>query len=179
MRINNIMPQALPASIAAAALAMLAIGSPVVPPAAAQDRSPLTAAKIQVTSAWTRAVPPSAAVAVAYMDLRNPGREPDRLISAASSEARTVELHETREDAGITRMRPVTDGLVLPAGGTARLTPGGMHLMLLGPSAAFRQGGSVPLVLRFERAGEVHVDLPVSAPGARGPGATGGHAGAH
>ena len=173
------MPQTLPASVAAAVLAMLAIGSPVVPRAIAQDRPPLAAAKIQVTSAWTRAVPPGAAVAAAYMDLRNPGTEPDRLISAASPEVRAAELHETRDDAGIIRMRPVAGGLVLPAGGTARLTPGGMHLMLLGPSAAFRQGGTVPLVLHFERAGEIHVDLPVSAPGARGPGATGGHAGAH
>ena len=118
-------------------------------------------------------------VAVAYLNLWNPGTEPDRLILATSPETRAAELHETLDDAGIVRMRRVADGLVLPAGGTARLTPGGMHLMLLGPSAAFRQGGTVPLVLRFERAGEIRVDLPVSAPGARGLGATGGHAGAH
>jgi len=171
-----------PIGVAAAVLMALAVNSSVVRPALAEDKPSKVTTAVQVTSAWTRAVPPGAAVAAAYMELRNPGTEPDRVISAASSEARSVELHETREEGGIIRMRPVMGGLNLPAGGVVRLAPGGMHLMLLGPSAAFRQGGTVPLVLRFERTEEVRIELPVSAPGARGPSpasVTDGHAGAH
>ena len=40
------------------------------------------------------------------------------------AEARATALHETRDDAGITRTRPIAGGLVLPADGTARLAPG-------------------------------------------------------
>ena len=40
--------------------------------------------------------------------------------------------------------------------------------MLMGPSVPFARGARVPLTLRFERAGEVTVELAVEAPGARG-----------
>jgi hypothetical protein len=40
--------------------------------------------------------------------------------------------------------------------------------MLIGLIEPLRQGGSVPLTLRFERAGEVQVILSVESAGARG-----------
>jgi copper(I)-binding protein len=39
--------------------------------------------------------------------------------------------------------------------------------MLIGPAGPFAQGENVPVTLRFERAGEVTVDLEVAAAGAR------------
>ena len=49
------------------------------------------------------------------------------------------------------------------------LQPGGFHLMLIGLKEPLIQGQSVPLTLRFERAGEVQVMLAVQPAGARGP----------
>jgi periplasmic copper chaperone A len=51
------------------------------------------------------------------------------------------------------------------------LRPGGLHLMLIGLSGSLREGETVPVVLRFERAGELRVELSVQAAGAREPAA--------
>jgi periplasmic copper chaperone A len=58
----------------------------------------------------------------------------------------------------------------LAPGATVELRPGGFHIMLIGLTGAMAQGGRVPLTLRFERAGEVQVELAVEAAGARGAG---------
>lgn len=103
----------------------------------------------------------------AYMTLRNTGAQPDRLVSASTPIARTVELHTHIRDGDIMRMRPVAD-IPVPVGQTIRLRPGGLHVMLIGLAEPLRQGSTVPLTLRFERAGEATVQLEIQAAGARG-----------
>jgi copper(I)-binding protein len=65
-------------------------------------------------------------------------------------------------DDGVMRMR-AADTLTIPAGGALSLAPGGMHLMFYDVSAPFVAGESVDVRLRFARAGEVDVTLPVRA----------------
>jgi copper(I)-binding protein len=60
------------------------------------------------------------------------------------------------------RMREV-DAIDLPAGREVRLEPGGLHLMLMGLKAPLKAGDKLSLTLRFERAGEVTLDVPISA----------------
>jgi copper(I)-binding protein len=67
------------------------------------------------------------------------------------------------------RMRPVAD-IPVPANGSVTLQPGGLHLMLIGLTQPLAVGQSVPVTLRFERAGEVTIQLAVQAAGARQPG---------
>lgn len=152
------------------AAALAAIASAL--PAAAQD---YRAGDVAVGRPWTRAVAAGAPTAAGYMTLRNEGSAPDRLVSASTPMARAVELHEGAVADGITRMRPLPSGIEIPPGATVRLEPGGLHAMLTGPSGPFAQGTRVPLTLRFERAGEVTVELAVEAPGARSGGAHRGH----
>jgi copper(I)-binding protein len=51
----------------------------------------------------------------------------------------------------------------IPAGGKVALTPGGLHIMLVGLKAPLATGRSFPLVLRFEKAGEVKVEVKVES----------------
>lgn len=102
-----------------------------------------------------------------FMTIRNNGAQPDRLLSATTTIARTVELHTHIRDGEVMRMRPVAD-IPIGARQTVRLRPGGLHVMLIGLTEPLRQGSEVPLTLRFERAGEVPVMLAVEAAGARG-----------
>ena len=125
--------------------------------------------EIVVGTPWTRAVGAAAPTAAGYMTFRNEGSAPDRLLSASTPMARTVELHEATLTDGIMRMRPRPAGIVLPPSETVRLEPGGLHAMLVGPTVAYLRGTRVPLTLRFERSGEVTVDLVVEARGARSP----------
>lgn len=130
---------------------------------------------IAVSQAWTRAAGATAPTAAGYMTLRNRGASPDRLVGAETPAARAVEIHEQRMEDGVMRMRPLPGGIALPPGETVTLGPGGLHLMLVGPTRAFARGERVPLTLRFERAGEVAVELAVEAAGARRPSGHAGH----
>ena len=49
------------------------------------------------------------------------------------------------------RMRPVAR-LDLPAGKPVRLTPGGLHIMLIDVKQPFKTGDQVPLTLTVQRA---------------------------
>ena len=142
--------------------ALGALGGFLVLPAAAQP-SP-----VRVEQPWTRAAG-AGATGAGFMVLRNAGSAPDRLVSARSPAARTVEIHTSYREGDVMRMRPV-QGIDLPAGQAVTLAPGGFHIMLIGLAAATRQGEQVPLTLVFEKAGEITVQLAVQAAGARGPG---------
>lgn len=146
-------------TLLAAAAAIVAL------PAVAQDTR---VGGITIGAPWTRAAGANANGA-GFMTLRNGGPEPDRLISAASPAARVVELHTHIREGDVMRMRPVQD-IPVPAGQAVELRPGGLHIMLIGLTAPLQVGSRVPLTLRFERAGEVRVELAVQAAGARGPG---------
>ena len=123
-------------------------------------------AQVQIENAWARATPPGAKVAAGYMTIRNGGAA-DRLVSVSSPAAAKVETHTTVKDGDVSRMREVK-GYVVPAKGTLELAPGGSHLMLVDIKAPLKEGDKVPLVLRFEKAGEVKTELSVRPLGATG-----------
>jgi hypothetical protein len=119
-------------------------------------------AQVEISNPWSRATPPGAKIAVGYMTIENKSAAPDRLVSASSPLAAKVETHVTMRDGDIMKMREVK-GYDVPANGRYELKPGGAHLMLVGIKRPFKDGDKVPLVLRFEKAGEVKVELPVRA----------------
>jgi hypothetical protein len=116
-------------------------------------------AQITVQDGWSRATPPGAKIAAGYLTIRNAGAA-DRLLSASSSAAEQVQTHVTFREGEISRMREVK-GYEVPARGTLELKPGGAHLMLVNLKAPLKEGMSVPLTLRFEKAGEVKTELQV------------------
>lgn len=99
----------------------------------------------------------------AYMLLRNSGQETDRLVSATSEVAESVELHISQTENDVTTMRPV-EFIEVPAGGETELKPGGLHIMLIGLKHALKPGDKVKLALMFEKAGTVSVEGEVRAP---------------
>lgn len=63
------------------------------------------------------------------------------------------------------RMRQV-EAIDVPAGGSAELKPGGLHLMMIDLTGQLVEGETVDVTLVFEQAGEVNVTLPIKGPGA-------------
>ena len=116
-------------------------------------------AQIKVEEAWSRATPPGAKIAAGYLVIRNAGAA-DRLVSASSPAAERVETHSTMRDGDILRMREVK-GYEVPARGSLELKPSGAHLMLVNIKAPFKEGTSVPLTLKFAKAGEIKTELQV------------------
>jgi len=88
----------------------------------------------------------------AYMLIANSGGA-DKLISASTNVAKTVELHTVIEENGVMQMRPVEGGIEVPASGNVELKPGGYHVMLIGLTKDLKAGDTVDLTLQFEKAG--------------------------
>ena len=131
--------------------------------------SPAPAHDIAVKQAWSRATPKGAKVAGGYLAIENRGIQPDRLLSASSSAAAKVEIHQMALQDGIMTMRPLDDGLTIPADATVALAPGGDHIMFVGLNAPFEEGQRVPVSLNFERAGKIDTTFEVGSVGAKGP----------
>lgn len=117
---------------------------------------------VRVGDPWARATPPGAKVAAGYLEIRNSGNTPDRVIGASTPAAARVEFHVHMRDGDTLKMREVKS-FEIPARGQLTLRPGGSHLMLFGPKKQFVKGDRIPLTLLFERAGELQVELEVRA----------------
>lgn len=114
---------------------------------------------IVVRNAWMRPAAAGAGAA-AYLTVMNRGGAPDVLLSAASSDAGNVSVHESRRVGQIMTMRSVPS-LPIKAGGTIRFAPEGLHLMIQGLKRPFKPGDRLVLVLTFARAGRVHTRVAV------------------
>jgi len=121
---------------------------------------------LEIGQPWARATPPSAPAGGGFLKITNTGSTPDRLVSASSPAAELVQVHEMKMDGNVMRMREVEKGLEIPAGGSVKLAPGGLHLMMMGLKGPLKQGTSVPVTLVFEKAGRIDVELTVEAIGA-------------
>jgi periplasmic copper chaperone A len=117
------------------------------------------AGDITIVDAYARSSSKSGAV---FMQIINSGDTDDRLISASSSVSKMVGLHTHIEDAnGVMMMREVEGGFLVSANDQHLLERGGDHVMLMGLKAALEDGGSVDLILTFEKAGEITLTVPV------------------
>ncbi|MEZ4702202.1 MAG: copper chaperone PCu(A)C [Rhodothermales bacterium] len=106
--------------------------------------------RLRIVDAWTPPLNAEAPTGAVYLTLYNDGG-PDTLLTASTDAAERVELHESREEQGMMRMRRL-DALPLPPRSETRLEPGGKHLMLVGftPPA----GDTLALRLHFSVSGE-------------------------
>jgi copper(I)-binding protein len=124
---------------------------------------------IVVERPFSRATPGGAQVGAGYMTITNKGAAADRLISASSPAAEKVQVHEMTMQNNIMKMRELAGGLLIDAGKTVSLAPGGYHLMIMGLKAPLKAGDKVPVILMFEKAGKVEVTLDVQAIGGQPP----------
>ena len=104
-------------------------------------------------------------IAGAFLSIANNGPNDDRLVAASSPLAERIELHGIRVVGADIEMRPLANGVAVPAGSTTILKPRGYHLLLLGVKAPLAKGSTLPVTLTFEKAGAVAVDFAVEEPG--------------
>jgi copper(I)-binding protein len=113
--------------------------------------------------------PASPDVAAAYLTVRNDGDAPDQLTSAYCGAAGTTSVH-----ADSAEMRPGESAkstpLVVPADATVSLKPAKGHIMLDKLTGPLKAGDTVSLLLRFDKAGQVLLDVPVISIAAPAPG---------
>jgi copper(I)-binding protein len=109
--------------------------------------------------------PPAARTgAVYFRAINNEGKADDRLRSASTPIARTVEFHEMTMSGDVMRMRAMP-AIELPAGQSVPLRHGGtLHIMLVDLKQPLKNGDRFPVTLEFERAGRKEVMVWVQTP---------------
>jgi copper(I)-binding protein len=139
-------------------------------PAHAMSAAPVASiGAIEISGPFTRATLPSAPVAGGFLTLTNTGPEDDRLIGVESAIAKESQIHEMAMEGDVMKMRQLEDGLVIPAGETVTLAPGGFHLMFMGLTSAIAEGDAVPVTITFEKAGSVTIELIAAGTAAAAP----------
>ena len=117
---------------------------------------------IKIENAYVRATAPGQPAAGAFMKIENGAAAADQLVSASSPAAGEVQLHQMSMEGNVMKMGQVKD-IAVPANGSVDLKPGGYHIMLMNIKAPLKAGDTVPVKLKFAKAGEVEVKLPVNA----------------
>lgn len=119
---------------------------------------------ISINHPWARATPGAVKNSAAFMVFDNKGTA-DKLIGVSGDVAKEIQIHSMITEAGVMKMREIKS-LDIPANGRAELKPGGFHVMLIGLKDGLKEGATFPLKLKFEKAGEVTVQVKAEKPGA-------------
>jgi len=118
---------------------------------------------IAIEQPYARATPAGAQTGAVYMTLDNKSHVADRLTAASSDVADKLQIHEMAVVNGVMQMRELSDGLPIPADGSVALKPGSYHVMLIGLKKPLTAGETFPMMLTFEKAGNISVAVPVQA----------------
>ncbi|MCA1770650.1 MAG: copper chaperone PCu(A)C [Halomonas sp.] len=116
---------------------------------------------LSVENAQVRAVPPVSTTTAAFMVLHNPGDSDLAVVDARSPAAEITELHNHVDVDGVMQMRRVAE-IVVPAGGSAELAPGGLHLMLIDLVAPLHEGDEVEIMLVLDSDETLTLSAPVT-----------------
>ena len=114
---------------------------------------------VRVEAPWARPTVQGQAAGGGFLRIVG-GATEDRLVSASAAIAGRVELHSMTMEGDVMRMRQI-DNIAVPAGKTVELKPGGLHVMFMDLKTPLQTGSSFPLTLKFQKAGEVKVDVKV------------------
>jgi periplasmic copper chaperone A len=115
---------------------------------------------IRVEDAWVREAPPTARMLAAYMTISNDGDREQTLVGVESPQFNHVMLHKSEVIDGVARMLH-QDSIAVPAHGSVRLEPGGLHLMMPAPKAPLKAGDRVEFVLEFAGGQRARIEAEV------------------
>jgi copper(I)-binding protein len=161
-----------PSIAIAIALASFAPAADADKPAPAASTAPTTTGLV-VSGAWVRLPAPGAKHLAAFMTWQNTGTTDLEVTGASSSLSPRTELHTHLMEGGIMKMRKV-ERVVVKAGSTQALQPGGLHVMLMDVPKHPVVGDTVDITLVTASGAAVKVKAPVLAAAPTAPGAVGG-----
>ena len=104
------------------------------------------AANIGVSNAWIPQAPPGVGMLAGYLTITNSGDTSVNLLAAQSDRFRSVTVHQTVIENGVSRMREL-HLLEIAPGKEITFAPGGMHLMLMQPRTPITPGDRIEINL--------------------------------
>jgi hypothetical protein len=118
---------------------------------------------IAVQDAWARPGFQGDNSAV-YLTINNPTDQGDGLIGANTDVAGGTEIHLSKMDAAGTMTMEPQYQVVIPAKDAVELAPGGLHIMLVNLGKDLSVGDIFPVILEFQRAGDITIEVEVKQP---------------
>jgi periplasmic copper chaperone A len=118
---------------------------------------------LNIDDVWARTGQPGQ-VSAAYFEVKNKGAA-DKIVSANCDCAKSTELHNVKMIDGAMKMYQV-QAMDIPADGELKLKPGSYHIMLIGLNRPLVAGETLPIKVKFEKAGEVTLQAKVKDKGA-------------
>ena len=125
---------------------------------------------LEIRTPWTRATPKGATIGGGYIEIKNNGTAPDKLLNGSVSVAKRLQIHSTTIEDGVAKMREVTSGIEIKPGETIKFEPGASHLMFVNLMQPLHEGETVRGTLTFEHAGTIDIEYVVLGMGAKAPG---------
>ena len=119
--------------------------------------------ELTISESWARTGTTGGNSAI-YLIIDNPTNQDDVLLSASSSVAVAVELHMSKMTDEGTMMMQQQENIPVPMGTKVELRPGGLHIMLINLNKDLVEGSSFQVVLNFQNAGEITIEIPVKNP---------------
>lgn len=101
---------------------------------------------------------------VAYFDLVSNRDEPVRIVSVEVMGVGEAEMHETKEEDGVTMMASAGSILLEPREGV-RFAPGGFHVMLFDIDPALAAGDTTDLTITLENGDKFSTTAQILGPG--------------
>lgn len=121
-----------------------------------------TNSAMTVTDVWARPMPQGQNGAV-YFTIQNHTDTDDQLLAVKGDIASSVEMHlSAMNDKGVMSMSK-QDSVKIPVGETIAFEPGGLHVMLIDLQQDLVIGESFPIILDFEQAGEIILQVEIKA----------------
>lgn len=130
---------------------------------------------VEVSDVWARTSPMMTSAGAVYMTIQS--AKGDELVAVAvdASIAGDAQIHETVTEGGSSDSMPMdtmggasgqmtmqeVGSIMIPAGETVQLQPGGYHIMLLDLAAPLELGQTFELTLSFADAGDLTVTVEV------------------
>ena len=121
--------------------------------------TPASAAQVQISDAWFRALP-APSPSGGYFTLKNTGTAAVTLTGASSPACGMLMMHQSVNMGGMSSMEDVAN-VPVAAGGTVKFAPGGYHLMCMDPTPAMKPGAVVSVTLKFADKSEAKADFAV------------------
>ena len=123
----------------------------------------------QVRDGWVRLPPPGMAMEdmammAGFGRIENHCPAPVTIVSASSAAFADTSLHETKIVDGISRMRPVPELRIAPDA-AAVLKPGGLHLMLMQPTAPLKAGSRIAVEFELQDGRKLLGEFELRKPG--------------
>lgn len=121
---------------------------------------------VEITDYWVKSSEMSTVggMTAVYGTITNNSNEDVVLVGGATEVAGVVEVHEMAMIGGEMKMQEIDGGLVIPAGQSVVLEPGGNHLMLMMLASDVLAGDTIEVLFDFDGADDLTLTDVVAKP---------------